>query len=874
MTLTSTAAVVVAVSLSTTAPTALAQEIDFAVPTQPLSQALREFSRQSGIQVSASSSLVQGKTSPKLTGTMRPEEALQVLVAGSGLAVRQLPNQTFVVISSSQSRVDQGRIELDELVVTAPRGRGLPGASGSGGAYDPLEETRTIATIDEEQIEKSAITGVTEALDTIPNVVVTGETSPVGFGVTVRGISDVGNVNSTAPTTGIFVDGVLLNQTGVDIGINPGLVDVERVDVFLGPQTTTFSRGTTAGAVNVVTKKPTDEFEVAVQGEVGSFPDGSGSLVVNAPILDDGLLSARIVTFGSATDGFIEFFDEDVTDELGEEVFGGRVSLRSQPSDDLTLDFQASYTRTEFDATRIVTLEILEEEEEFIAFPSPLDENTNDDFVTRFEARYDMDVGAFTSNSSFRLGDNVQTLDADGTPVDITETLVALETKSFSQEFRFDGTSVEIPNVPGTFVFNAGTSFSYNDFRTSDTVSFGSDSVPLFVGGAAILAVTDPDEFADLAASLGLPADIGVVGPALAALSPSELGFLDTDDTQDFINVSLYSDVAWRPIPDLELSAGFRYSFDRVVTSDTTISGGPAAVLGFLDAGFSVEDTAIFHSVSPRASVSYDWSDNITTFVAFSTGFRPGGVADSPTTTLEFDPETTRSVEVGFRSFFFDNRLIVNAGAFYTKITDFQTPITFLFEDTLIPPAVVLTNAGDATSFGGELNVAGSPVSGLTLQANAGLNFTNISDFTFPPLGSGGAAVDLSGTDLPNAPEFTLTLVGDYEHPRPIFGDSRAYIRAQYNLRTDFIGSISATPTEVDGYDTLDLRVGLRGGNYFIELFGDNILNEFFATSGFPSPSSTLPLPPSALGVPDAAASPVGAAGQPRRFGIRARFNF
>ncbi|MEM7527006.1 MAG: TonB-dependent receptor [Pseudomonadota bacterium] len=868
------AAAMVVVAFASASPLAEAQQIDFRVPTQPLPDALREFSRQSGVQVSASSNLVQGKTSRYLLGTMQPQDALEAMVAGSGLAIRQLPNDSFVVIRSGQARAADDRIELDELVVTAPGGRGLPGASGSGGAFDPLEETRTIETLDEEEIEKSDISDVTDALDSIANVVVTNQTSPVGFNLTVRGLSDVGNVNSTAPTTGVFVDGVLLNQTSVRTGINPNLVDVERVDVFLGPQTTTFSRGTTAGAVNVVTKKPTDAFEARIEGTFADFPDGSGSLVLNAPILGDGLLSARFVAFGSASDGFIEFFDENVTDELGEELIGGRFSLRSQPSDDLTFDFQASYTRSEFDATREVTLEILEEDGDFINFASPLDEDTNDDFLARFEARYDTDRGAFTSNTAFRVQETVFNEDADGTPANLTETRVDLDTLSFSQEFRFDGAPVEIPNVPGTFVFNAGTSINYNEFTTSDTVTFGSNASPLIAGGAGILAITDPEAFAAAAAALGLPADIAVVGPAIAALSPSELGFLDTDDRQDVINVSLYSDVSWRPVSQVEFSAGFRYAFDRVVASDTTITEGPAADLGLLDGAFSVEDSASFHSVTPRAAVSYDWTDEITTFVAFSTGFRPGGIADTPFSTFEFDSETTRTVEVGLRSVLFDERLAVNASAFFTKITDFQTPVTILFEDTLIPPTVILTNAGSATSFGGEVNVAAAPVDGLSLQARAGLNFTEITDFEFPPFGSGGDPVDLSGTDLPNAPKFTLTLTGDYEYPQPLFGDARAFIRADYNLRTDFIGSLSAEPTELDGFDTLDIRIGLRSERFSVELFGENIFDEVYATSGFPSGASSLPLPPTAFGQPEEAALPIGAPGPPRRFGIRARVIF
>ncbi|MEM7057642.1 MAG: TonB-dependent receptor [Pseudomonadota bacterium] len=816
---------------------------------------------------------MKGKTSTRLRGTMMPEEALRAIVSGSGLVVRRLPNQSLIVIAPTPVQFSQGELRGEDIIVTAPPGR-APGASGGGAPYDIFDEPRTIETVDADEIKKSDLSSVAGAVDSKPNVVVTNEQSPVNFEITVRGISDVGNVNSTAPSTGIFVDGVLLNQVGGSAGFNPSLVDAERVDIFLGPQTTTFGRGTTAGAVNVVTSKPTDEVEVTFEGEVGDFPDGFGSFVLNSPILDDGLLSARVVGFGQVSDGFIDFFYPTVTDQLGDESFGGRLSLRSQPIDDLTLDFQVAYTRTEFDSSSFVTLEILEQSGEFVSFPNPLEKDINEDFITRFEARYETDIGSFSSNTSFRIAENLAIEDGDGLPVDLSQTTVALNTRSFSQEFRYDGGPLELPVVPGSVSFNVGASFNLNEFDTSDTVTFGPAITPLLVGGAANLAATDPAGFAAAAAALGLPADINVVGAVLAALPPSQVGFLDTDDQQDFLNFSLYGDLAWRPIPELELSGGFRYSFDRVETSDQTFTTGPAVALGLLEPSFSNQDEAKFHSISPRASISYDWSDDITTFFAFATGFRPGGISETPTTTIEFNEETTRTFELGFRSRFFQDRLRVNATAFYTEIEDFQTPVTFVFANTLIPPAIVLTNAGDATSYGGELSVTALPTDGLTLNMGAGLNFTEITNFTLSPLGSGGDPVDLSGIDLPNAPEFTLTLSADYEHPSPLVDDLKPFIRADYNLRTDFIGSISAQPTKIDGYDTLDLRLGLRGEKFSIELFGENVLDEVFATSGFPSPSSGLPVPPSVLGAPNAAASPVGVPGRPQRFGLRASVTF
>ncbi|MEM9011423.1 MAG: TonB-dependent receptor [Pseudomonadota bacterium] len=856
------------------APSAARAEVD--VPPQPLAAALVELSAETGLNIVAPDRSTAGHTSPGAQGPMTPQAALDAMLVGTGLRANFLPDGSAVVVSTQGT---EGPLVLDEIVVDAQAGR-APGASGGGAPFDVFEEERTIETVDEEEIERANIDNVAGALDSAPNVVVTSEASPLDFQVTVRGISDIGNVNSTAPTVGVFVDGVSLNQTGATGAvINPGLVDVERVDTFLGPQTTTFSRATTAGAVNVVTNKPTDVQEFSVTGDFGAFTDGgdlfgSGSFVANMPFLEDGLLSARLVGFAQASEGFIEVFGDDVSDNIEEEIFGTRLSLRSEPIDDLTLDFQFTYTRTEFDATRLVSLDVLKEDGEFVTFNGPAGEDINDDVLVRFGASYETDIGTFSANSSYRFTDTLFDSDGDGIEaIDIFDSGVSLTSDTFSQEVRYDGTPMQFPIVPGSVTINAGASVNYVESDVSDTVAFGADINDVVIAGVVELAETDPAAFEEAAAAIGLPPDIGLISAIIGLLPPEDFGSLITDDQQDFLNVSVYGDLAWRPIPRLELSGGYRFSFDRVETSDQTVSEGPIEALGLLPASFFVVGDASFTSFSPRASISYDWTDDITTFFAFATGFRPGGITDTPSTVFEFDEEITRTFEVGLRSRFFDDRLAINAGAFYTKIEDFQTPITFLFPGTLIPPAVVLANAGDAESFGGELNVAAFPTEGLLLQAGLGINFTEITEFSAPPV-DGFAPVDLSGTDLPNAPEFTLTLTGDYEYPREVLAGARPFVRADYNFRTGFIGSISETPTELDGFATLDLRFGLRSERFNLEIFGENILNEVFATSGFPGPAVDLPVPIDSLGLPTAAIGPVGTPGRPRRIGIRGKIVF
>ncbi|MEM8761523.1 MAG: TonB-dependent receptor, partial [Pseudomonadota bacterium] len=445
------------------------------LPAQPLGSAVREFVSQTGVQVSVETALVAGRRSNAVRGATTPREALDQMLAGSGLVVERVATNVFVLrAATAVGPNEDGILELDEIVVSETFLGRTAGASGGGAAFDVFEEARTIETIGEEEIERADLGDIADAIDTAANVVVTNQFNPTTFEVTVRGISDVGNVNSTAPTVGLFVDGVLLNQSGGVAGTNPGLVDTERVDVFLGPQTTTFGRATTAGAVNVVTKKPTNDLEFSAEGDIGLFTDdvaatGSATFVANAPILENGLLSGRLVGFVNASGGFIEVFGADPAERIESEGFGTRLSLRSQPTENLTLDLQVDYSRVEFDAISQVSLELLEEGE-FVTFTDSLGEDRNDSVLVRFASLYDTDFGTFSSNSAFRFSETFSSFDVDGLlAFDLTVGSVTTATTSFSQHFRFDGLPTELAALPGEIVFDAGVSFNFNNFFSQNT---------------------------------------------------------------------------------------------------------------------------------------------------------------------------------------------------------------------------------------------------------------------------------------------------------------------------------------------------------------------------------------------------------------------
>ncbi|MEM8790687.1 MAG: TonB-dependent receptor [Pseudomonadota bacterium] len=823
-----------------------AQSID--IPAQTLSAALGELAEETGLQVSAETALVAGRRSPAVRGVMTPAEALSRLLSGSGLSFESLGSDGVVLVAApAPVEGVEGEVVLDGITVI-----------GTGPSTLLGGETETVRSFGADEIERRNINNTTEALQFTPNVNVTTGVNPSGAFVSIRGLSDQGNADSTGASVGFFVNGGLVNASGgTNLGTNPALIDVEQLDVRLGPQTTAFGRSTTVGAVNVITKRPTETSEYSLETEVGSFPDARFTAVANEPLLPDGLLSGRLVAFGGISDGFVEFFEPTGPDQVGTRNAGFRLSLRSNPMPDLTLDGLFGYSRDAFDGANLSTIASLSDDD-FINFSSFLGENSFTQITSQIEARYETEVGDFVSQTHYNrsLLDNLE--DADLTPFDISVAKIRLRNETFSQDLRFDGEPFSIEELPGTLDLNLGTNISFSIADTEDITPLGDDAI-------IFAALETPALIPLIAGVIGLPPDSEATD-----LFSDGSGFNLFID-QRVLSIGLFGDATWKPTEKLEFNAGGRFSFDRV--SDRTevfITPVIAQLSGAFTSDQSVDEDISFFSFTPRASVKYDWTDTFSTYFAFSTGFRPGGVTSTIAGITTFDEERITSFEGGFRASFFDGRAQISGSGFLIDYDDLQTVVT----DTVGGVAGIsfLTNAGSARSIGGELGILVEPIDGLSLQAQTGVTFATFQDFTVIPL-SEEDPIDFAGFPLPSAPKHTLTVAGEYEHPNELIPGVRGFIGADYNFRTSFVGSISTDPEVLDGFDTFNLRLGLRGERFTLTGFVENLFDERYATDQFASGLGGVTVPAS-VAIPPGLEDDIIVAGPPRRFGITAKIKF
>lgn len=150
--------------------------------------------------------------------------------------------------------------------------------------------------------------------------------------VTIRGFGTIGNSLALEQAAPLFVDGI---HYGRQSQISTAFLDVDRVEVLEGPQPVYFGMNTTAGAFNIVTKKPTPTWEGDFNGKMGNNGTHEVTFGVGGPITDT--LGIRVAGKDSHSDGFMK---NAITGKMLPRYneLGGRVSLQWKPLDNLTVD--------------------------------------------------------------------------------------------------------------------------------------------------------------------------------------------------------------------------------------------------------------------------------------------------------------------------------------------------------------------------------------------------------------------------------------------------------------------------------------------------------------------------------------------------------
>ena len=269
----------------------------------------------------------------------------------------------------------------------------------------------------------------------------------------------------------------------------------------------------------------------------------------------------------------------------------------------------------------------------------------------------------------------------------------------------------------------------------------------------------------------------------------------------------------------------------------------------------------------PKISYTHAFTDDLTAYTSYGRGFRSGGFnslgsaatvdnafGSYPTAPREvnddFDKEVTDTIEIGFKSQWLDNRLRVNAAAFYTEIDDYQFFNFFAGPFGLLR---VVTNIDEVEIYGAEVDFAWAVTDHLTFSGGYGGISSEIKDNANRPY--------TEGNDLPYAPEGSGALSLDFK--MPVFGDLEVMTRLDYqyvgetwfhsvqddttqNFFTDLepiygvpgfgFGPSNYDTAKRDDYWTMNLRVGISGEHWSLVAWSQNVTDEDYLEEVIPAP--------------------------------------
>ncbi|WP_254535689.1 TonB-dependent receptor [Sphingopyxis terrae] len=732
------------------------------------------------------------------------KHSLAMLLAASALAG---PAAAFAQEAPAES---QGG--LDDIIVTAQkRAEGLSDV--------PI----SISAVSGKQVESYGQTNLEQISSSVPNLKITQ--TAIANRIAIRGIAS-GDNKGFEQSVAMFVDGVYYGRDQLS---RLPLVDMERVEVLRGPQPTLFGKNAIAGAVNITTRSPTDEFEGTVSG-LYEFNHKELQLtgVLSGPLSDG--IEARVVGYHRSMDGY--FYNQKLK--------------RNEPN----VDEYYVRGKVEFDKGGPLAAELKLEYADFAmkgqprdvfgavgnynaVFQGPFFVSTVPDYVREdngYESRNkvfgatlnaDLEIGEHTLTSVTSLLDykTREIVDVDFSGISFLDgTNLREDYRQFSQELRLTS--------PGGEAFNyiGGVYYQHAKLDVQDFTLFN----PTFLGlGAPFNALGDTRNDRDYSQTSDL----------ISAFAQGELSLTD----------------------QLRVTAGARFNHERksgrrsLAIVQGPLSTAPAAVVAAVFRALNIEAHSIAGKLSedsfnPMVNVQFDATDDLMLYASYARGTKAGGFDirsnSLPTSTtvakpgaFEFQDESADNFEAGLK--YKGRDVAFNLSFYRTKYKDLQVNI---FDGTL---NFNVRNAAAARTQGIEADFRAALAEGLTISgaiAYLDFKFTNFTDgqcYYLQTPGPGGFC-DYSGKRNALSPKWSGNLNVDYW--TPVGSDLKLSFNVNADFSSSYIAAANLDPRTYQGsYAKLGARIGLGqiDNRWEVALIGRNLTDQRILQTGSAMPLAT-----------------------------------
>ena len=666
----------------------------------------------------------------------------------------------------------------------------------------------SIIALGDEKLDDFGLQTLESVSAYVPGVTI-GE-AVVSTNLFVRGIGSGVN-QGFEQSVGVYVDGIYM---GRGFQTRAPFLDLERIEILKGPQGTLFGKNTIAGALNIVTAKPTDQFE----GEVTALyePDhGEGALtaVVSGPLSDT--LSARLAARASTLDGYMKNTLSGEKDPREDDRVV-RASLRWTPTDRLevntrfetgSFDVDGRVSQAlSLDAATLALFQGFDPQADGIfnerrslggehpLFAAEFNHAEVDNFVTTID--YSLGDHTLTSVTGYSAYDYHEVAEGDFTPLDTANQDTVQDFEQWSQEVRLSSPD----DRPFRYI------------------------VGLYYQKAELDSVIRVD--IDLRDLLGAP----IIG------SRHNTFLHDAETFAAFFEASLDFGDRWT------LNAGLRYSdeeksvWKRQVSAelgtDIPDPGSLLFILGWVN--HTLVDKRSESQAAPSVSLQFDATENIMTYVSASKGFKGGGYdearADGDPDLFEYEEETVVSVEAGAKMTLLHGAATLNAAVFHSNFEDLQV-------STFEGINFIVGNAAEATTQGLEIDGSWRATDSLTLAG--ALTVLDAEYDSFPGAacyanqteaeGCVGRRQDLAGGKLQFAPDLSANLNAEYA---ATLGNSmQISARIDLNYSDDILLANDNDPDPAQSqssYVTVDARVALAGADdqWEVAVIGRNLTDK------------------------------------------------
>tara|TARA_R110002049_G_scaffold49267_3_gene141152 strand:- start:3252 stop:5612 length:2361 start_codon:yes stop_codon:yes gene_type:complete len=735
---------------------------------------------------------------------------------------------SFSLVVSAQAQ--ERATELEEVIVVAQR------------VEESLQDTPiAVSVFSQQKLENLGIHSANEIAHYTPNM--TSESQPGSTSTTnyaIRGITTTDPTLSVEASVGVYVNGIYVARSN---GAIFDVVDLASIEVLRGPQGTLYGRNTTGGAINVITARPKGELGFKQAFTAGNLNRFRSTTTIDTPQWQG--LAGKISYMHYQQDGFVDNtttqFQQGSAGDFGERNDDAyNIALTWSPTDTLVLDFNYDHTDStsvpqgsqltwvDSDIARVVT--------DYAAFfpgcfdTSPLcapireayaaaENSASSDRVGSLNMPYageeDLNISGYSLIANWELNDQLTIKSLTGV-------------RDMKIEQRTD---------------LSGGGFSTNPGET------GSGVTTLFAAGAP--NIKKQDQFSQELQLIGSMDRLSFI----MGLYYFEEDAKETTMEQTALNLSFwsapksykidnrsyaaYGQATYSLTDTLRLTAGLRYSQDdKKLFQDQ--APDPLNPQDRVQADFKKD----FDNVSGTLTLDYDWTDEVSTYLRYASGYKSGGYFSRASIQYQepFDDETLDSYELGMKSQWLDNRLRANVAVFYSEYDGLQIS---QFVPGLGGAESVLSNAGKANYSGAEIELLAVPVVGLTLNLSYGWLDPQYDEYEFfDPTGQfcGAPETSCDVSDrgvFPNTSEQNASFGAEYEFAPLSYGIWSARLDLVWNDGYSF-GTIEISDPsriETDSYTLLNGRISLEDIDVFgtgtmkLSLWGKNLTDEEYRTN-------------------------------------------